>query len=253
MQVMPATAVATFSGAKATKLHATTGWRSSMLHGRSVRGGLLVIASMLAASPAFADTILLTRGFLALDRSTSSIHLEGERGFSLDSTNPIPAASDPGVICNGTPNSCIPGSAVSFLVGSAGSDLGGQATLDGQSFQVGFGSATQGSAAINFTSSFVVPAFAGTTDISVLMPFSFSGFLQPPSGNGTPILETLVGSGTVRFDLQWVTRGGESGWDFQRARYSFDEATPVPEPGTVLLVGSCLAMCVARRRRALQR
>jgi hypothetical protein len=96
-----------------------------------------------------------------------------------------------------------------------------------------------------FDGSLLVPSFSGTDHVSVFSPFSFSGNVSPPlqDEDGTVVTHQLVGRGTARVDLAW---GGE-GWLFQHALYEFQ--TPVPEPGTFVLVGSGIAGYLIRRRR----
>jgi hypothetical protein len=49
----------------------------------------------------------------------------------------------------------------------------------------------------------------------------------------------------------WSSRSGESGpaWDLVSARYDFSQADPVPEPGTMVLVGMGGVAALLRRRK----
>jgi len=72
------------------------------------------------------------------------------------------------------------------------------------------------------------------------VPFSYIGFFSPPGRQFE-----LLGQGveTVRFRPD---HGGSSPlWDFDGARFEF---APTPEPGTLLLISSGLAVLAWRRR-----
>jgi hypothetical protein len=58
---------------------------------------------------------------------------------------------------------------------------------------------------------------------------------------------TLVGQGTTGQFFFRVNRGEYIPDDERIANYRFDVARPVPEPATVLLVGSCVAALAAKR------
>jgi hypothetical protein len=80
-----------------------------------------------------------------------------------------------------------------------------------------------------------------------LRPFTFTGQLTgyaSPDRIGTPAFDlTLVGSGTAT--LRMAPENGR--YSFSSLDYQFD-AAPVPEPGTLLLVGPGAALLWRRRR-----
>jgi PEP-CTERM motif len=79
-------------------------------------------------------------------------------------------------------------------------------------------------------------------------PFSFQGTLIG-SREGLDLFEaSLIGSGEVR---AFIARIGPGGWQLDEAaaiQYLFTDAEPLPEPDTLLLIGSGLAGLGARRR-----
>jgi hypothetical protein len=85
---------------------------------------------------------------------------------------------------------------------------------------------------------------------TVTAPFTMTGALFPPFGGRA---NTLVGSGVATLDLRVDPFGSEGPvWGFRSGEYRFTDATspaPVPEPATILLCGSGLALAVLRRRR----
>jgi hypothetical protein len=226
-----------------------------MLRNSSVLAGLFAIGMMVSPQPVRADTIPITAGtftILPFDRPLGfpldTIHLEGPRGFTLDAFNISPSGRHNVHDCEGPASlPCSPGDRVSLSAGSSGSDLGALVTLDGQTFGTGLGSETQGSALVQFTGSFLVPSFTGVEAVSVLSPFSFFGTVTPPGGSS---VVQLVGRGTARVDLaRLVTPEFGQTWDFQRAVYEFQTPAVIPEPATLVLVGSGIAGCLIRRKR----
>jgi hypothetical protein len=229
-----------------------------MLRNSSVLAGLFAIGMIVSPQPVRADTIPITAGtftIFSFDRPSGfpldTIHLEGPRGFTLDAFNISPSGRHNVHDCEGPASlPCSPGDRISLSAGSSGSDLSALVTLDGQTFNTGMVSDVVGEASVAFTGSFLVPSFTGVEAVSVFSPFSFFGSVVPP-GFGPTV--QLVGRGAARVDLaRVVTPEFGQTWDFQRAVYEFQTPAVVPEPATLVLVGSGIAGCLIRRRRTKQ-
>jgi hypothetical protein len=207
----------------------------------------LVAVGVFLTNEANADPILITVGRMFLPQNQeATVHLEGARGFTLNAFNPfMPPVTDANWMCSGSPDPiCLPGERIPLNTGSGDSDLGALVTLDGETFTIGLRS-DQGSGFISFNSSFVVPDFTAD-QVTVFTPFTFTGLVIPPLGQS---LTPLVGSGTVRLDLAQVNSTGGPRWKFQQASYDFQSPAAVPEPATLVLVGSGIVGCLLRRRQ----
>lgn len=232
-----------------------------MPHTSSLPVALLATVLSFGPTLAAADPVSIAAGsfldlrpFSPLDERV--IHLEGiSRGFTLDATGINLTNYVFFQDCSGSPpgaSPCDPGQRISLNAGWSGSDFGATVSLDGRTFGTGLGGfPDQGSALVDFQSSFVVPVFDGMRRVTITAPFTFTGGVAPPVP-GRPIYPgaTLVGQGTVRADLSWgPSLEGPSSWTAERALYTFEAPATVPEPATLVLVGSGLVTCVIRRRR----
>ena len=203
---------------------------------------ILLCTGILFARPALADTIRITAGSAEVTGTGASastpIHLEGERGFTLDSLAP---GSPSALVCA---DQCVPGATVSLNMGWGGFDLPATVTLDGVTYE-GVGSAgVQTDATARFVASATLPPFSGDTS-TVVAPFQFSGTF---SGGLSSV--DLVGAGTVTSTFRRVMGVGD--FDFyvqQHSVYTFESPSAVPEPGTMLLVGSGVLWGLHRRTR----
>lgn len=209
----------------------------------------LVVGMLSLPGSAVADTIAITAGTLTGEPFGARIHLEGS-GLVLDGSGDVTGGRwELGGFCRGTPDVCGPGSTASLLASWNDHDFPGQATLDGRTFIVGMQTTTQGSAFVEFTGSVLLPQFTGTERITVSAPFDFRGSIWTPidevTGNATLVF--LTGRGTATINMIWNTTAGGA-WEFQNALYQFSASDPVPEPATMLLVGSGIAALTIRRR-----
>jgi hypothetical protein len=95
--------------------------------------------------------------------------------------------------------------------------------------------------------SVIVPEVADRAVLSV--PFTASGFLAAYDNiarTGAPLFSTaLSGRGTA--SVTFIPR--IEGIDADSISYQFDDSAPIPEPATLLLIGSGLSAMYLRRRR----
>jgi hypothetical protein len=219
-----------------------------------IPGVLLFVGTILLPCPARADTIAITitgGSLTSTGGSGAFVSLEGGTRLTLDAAGGN-GLFEPWLSCDGTPDLCGPGAEVPLQAHWSGSDFTGTATLDGRAFSIGLGSLDQGSASVTFTGSFTTPLFTGVDRLSVFAPFSFTGLLFE-SDREDALRAFLTGGGTARIDLAWTTVVGGA-WHFQGARYEFERVSdPIPEPATMMLVGSGILGCAAAHRRRRRR
>jgi PEP-CTERM motif-containing protein len=82
--------------------------------------------------------------------------------------------------------------------------------------------------------------------LEVRSAFTFSGIVRGLDGSSEVFQRRLAGSGTVSipFDVTGNTYFGED----NTIAFLFEDAAPVPEPGTIALLGAGVATLIARRR-----
>jgi hypothetical protein len=142
---------------------------------------------------------------------------------------------------------CLPGEPISLQAHWLGNDLSGTATFEGATYtQVGSVVPGHAVGSVTFTGSTVAPPMEGLT-ATLIAPFLFQGmFSFPPSGTTAAATASLMGSGTATLVLG-RQNPDVSGWSYRSAVYEFE---PIPEPGTLILVGTALAGLAFRRRRS---
>jgi hypothetical protein len=178
-----------------------------------------------------------------MNASDGRIELIGERGFTLSSAvSAIGGRFGPHEQC--LVPECDPGTTVSLYAAWLGNDLSGQLTFDGETYNDlgGLSSLTQ--ASVEFIGSFVAPALEPSTTLTT--PFRFQGqFWVPDAAGIAQVRHTLSGAGTATVTL---SRGfpGDPSWVVNSVRYDF---SPVPEPGTMLMVGLGIAGIARRIQR----
>ena len=201
--------------------------------------------AVLALPPAArADQITILGGFLQMQIPQGRLSLVGDHGFSLEA-RPLPDNGywTPWETCSGE---CGPGMTVSLAGGWSASAVSGQLTFDGRTYDdLGSGEDGTPQATVIFDGSFVTPPLAPTAVVTA--PFVFGGsFTSPADGGLSMMTHTLTGSGTATISLrEW----GSAFWNVDAVRYEFAAPQPVPEPGTMLLVGFGTVMIGRRLKR----
>lgn len=219
------------------------------MHARAFPAAVLAAATLLVGVPsARADSIGITGGALVMNECLGALDLTGERGFSFNGF----------VTCTGGTwalhgYTILPGGPLPLSGRWTGLDVPGRATLDGQLFE-GVGGLGDFDAQMDVRFDAMTTAPAATHGVAtVTAPFRFEGdFWHPISYTDFIWQETaLFGRGTVRLGLQWfpwTDVPGEGEWGVESVRYDFADAT-IPEPASVVLLGSGLVLAAVRHRR----
>jgi PEP-CTERM motif len=198
------------------------------------RGLLLFLILLLHASSAHADPFPIRIAGGSLDVTADGLGHFGIFGFGDFQLHEVLVTETAfGFPCR----PCEPGDHL---------NLGGQLAEEfGTARQAGVTYTIQSEAGLgsNFFAQGVAPAFGSSGALSV--PFTYIGFFSPPGRQFE-----LLGQGmaTVRFRPD---HGGASPlWDFDGARFTF---ATTPEPGTLVLLSSGIAVLAWRRRAGRRR
>lgn len=212
--------------------------------------GSVLFCSLCAATLVHAETVRVTSGSIVVTGLTElgSVNVSGTDGFSLVARlSPDEGRVDPFTSCGIIPE-CFPGDLLSVGAFMGTSSFSGTATLNGVTYTEISG-LDDPTPAWELTGMATIPGFGDFSPTTLLAPFTISsGLFSLPGGTSVP----MAGRGTASVLL---IPGLEDpsiprGWLVDRVEYTFEgSAAPVPEPTTLLLVGSGLAGAIRLRPR----
>jgi PEP-CTERM motif len=213
---------------------------------------MLTLGMALLVSPARADPILITGGSMVVEGpsggTVGTVDIHGTQGFSAQLRLGLASTSGPWLCCP-----TAPGTSIDMRGVFAASDGFGLVELNGTSYGVPSLNADI------FVRPFGEPVIAPPLSSSALLTAPFDLVSGSTSSavvlfdvEGKPIvIFPLVGRGVATLEL--TPSRGAPAWEFVRVRYDFESPAVVPEPTTLLLVGTGVIALAARRRRRRSR
>lgn len=202
--------------------------------------------------PARADPISILHGSILITSGglNGPVTLTGSRGFSLVGTV-APSAGLTGLFGQCIVPECTPGSRIDFgldLTGASGF-LSGTMTIEGDRYDISESVTAIADVFLHLDGSVLAPGM-GPARATVSAPFSLTGraFALTPFGEFAHD-DLLFGRGTATVTLVPYPAIPEldPSWMVDSARFDFVQ--PVPEPSTLVLVGTG-ALLAARARRS---
>ena len=214
----------------------------------AARRMLVVLTLTLAAAvPAQAETILLTSGaFNWMGASgPASVTMSGSNfsfvGIASSTTGGV---FSPWLQC--LVPECTAGTTVDLFTRFVGADLTGTATYNGVTYSPVGSVVATASLDARWSGSLQIPlSFTGGV---LTAPFTFAGEFHYNDTPTTGGILDLLGGGTATLSFA-PSVPFPGAFNLTSVRYEFDSAAPVPEPTSMLLIGSGLAGLAALRRR----